>query len=152
MNRIRSTLQSGFTVIELVVVIVVIGILLTVVFVTQNGVAQQQRDDERRRDIAELRSNLEGYYAQHDKYPSLKELNSSDWRQSNLKSLDSEVLSDPLNPQDRTLAETPRERFYSYAVRAADGNDCDNQDTPCTQYTLSAQLENGTPYTKNNLN
>lgn len=152
MKNVRLTLQRGFTVIELIVVIVVIGILLTVVFVTQNGVAQQQRDDERRRDIAELRSNLEGYYAQHDKYPTLKELNNPDWRKANLKSLDNEVLVDPLNAGSSTLVAAPAEKSYSYAVRAADGNDCDNQEKPCTQYTLSARLEDGTSVTKNNLN
>lgn len=143
--------QGGFTIIELVVVIVIIGILLALIVSTHAGVARSERNTERQRDIAELRDELEAYYAQNNFYPTLTELNSSSWRASNMKGLDDSVFQDP-SSSSTSLVAKPAPDVYAYAVTSAKGTACDDNKTPCTQYTLTATLEGGGTFVKNNLN
>lgn len=143
--------QSGFTTIELVLVFVVICVLATLVFTTRSGVQQNERNAERQRDVKDLRDGLEGYFAQHNRYPTLDDLNSGTWRQANLKSINGSVFQDP-NSQTSQLTANPAKNIYAYAVTSASGTGCDDDKTPCTQYTLTATLEGGGTFTKSNLN
>lgn len=150
--------ESGFTIVELLIVIVVIGILAALVITTFSGIQKKARDSERQTDINAVHGQVEAYYAQNGKYPTLANLqsnaSSTDWVQSNLKGLDASALKDPKLPASTTFpAATPSATNYGYAVGPAG---CDNGVTAdCTEYTLTANLENGdgtTTYQKKSLN
>jgi Tfp pilus assembly protein PilE len=143
--------NQGVTVIELLVLVVIIGILSGLIISTHAGIAEKQRNDTRQQDISEIRDELEVYYTQYNKYPTLNELNDSTWRAKYMKGLDSNVLQDPSN-HTNTIVSSPTKDVYAYTVTAASGKACDNIKTLCTQYTLTATLEGGGTYVKNNLN
>lgn len=150
-SPIPAASQRGFTIIELVVVMLVIGTLLALVFSTHNGIAQKERNTERQRDINEIRDEFEAYYSQNNKYPTLQEVNNSNWRSSNTRGVDKEVWRDP-NGTSYALAPKAAKNTYSYNVTSSTGGTCDNQKSVCAQYSLTATLEAGSPYTKGNLN
>jgi prepilin-type N-terminal cleavage/methylation domain-containing protein len=143
--------QSGFTIIELVAVIVIIGVLLVLIIFTHAGVQRSERDTERQRDVKALHTELEAYYALNNHYPTISDVNDSHWRSTNMKGLDDDVLQDPNNASS-TLSDQPAKNVYAYVVTSAKGTNCDNQKTPCTEYTLTATLEAGGTFVKNNLN
>jgi prepilin-type N-terminal cleavage/methylation domain-containing protein len=147
----KSRNQSGFTILELVAVIVIIGILLVLIIITHSGVQRSERDTERQRDIKALHLELTAYYTLTNHYPTLSEVNDSNWRSANMKGLDDDVLQDPLSIYAK-LADKPDKDVYAYKVTATKGTSCDNQKTPCTQYTLTATLEGSGTFVKNNLN
>lgn len=145
--------QLGFSTIELMLILVVIGILLTLVINTRSGVQQNERNSERQRDVKELRNGLEGYFAGNNRYPTLDELNDQAWRSTHLKAIEKEIYRDPSGPaDDDKLVAKPQAGAYTYSVTSASGNPCGTAKDPCTQYTLTATLEGGGTFTKNNLN
>jgi type II secretory pathway pseudopilin PulG len=143
--------ERGFTTIELVLILVVIGILLALVVSTRSGVQQNERNTERQSDIKELRDGLEGYFAANNHYPTLQNLNDPAWRDTHLKALEPDVFRDPSGKDDR-FVDKPAANVYTYSVTSASGAPCGSAEAPCTQYTLTATLEGGGTYTKNNLN
>ena len=142
--------QSGFTIVELLIVIVVIGILATLVIVTFSGIQQKARDSQRQTDINAVDSHLEAYYAEHGTYPSLSVLTSSGWMAANMKGLDPEALKDPKGGDIQATADATH---YGYAAKAGT-NACTDTGTgttatsDCDNFTLTAKLESGDPYTK----
>lgn len=147
----KTLKQNGFTIIEILVVLVIIGILGSLLFVTHAGIAQKERNTERQRDISELRDVIESYYSQYNRYPTLSDLNSSQWRTANMKGVDRETLRDP-SSKSYDLVAKPAKQVYAYNVTSANGDPCDNKTADCTQYTLTATLEGGGTFVKNNLN
>ncbi len=144
--------QLGFTIVELLIVIIVIGILAALVITTFTGVQQKARDTERQTDIKAIHGQVEAYYAQNGKYPTLTNLNDSTWVAANLKGLDKEATKDPKG-SGYTFAASAAANQYAYGVTAADGTTaCDNTTTDCSKYTLTASLEGGGTYTKKSLN
>lgn len=139
--------QTGFTIIELLIVVVVIGILATIVFTTFSGVRRNDRNKSRNEDINAIHNQLEYYYGQNSKYPTLAELNDATWRAANLKGLDQERFRDPRG-SDTVLVENPGTGIYAYVVTPAG---CNNAGTDCTGYTLTATYEGEGSYIKNNL-
>jgi type II secretory pathway pseudopilin PulG len=149
----QRRLQQGFSTIELVLILVIIGVLLTLVINTRAGVQQNERNSERQRDIKELRDGLEGYFAAHNHYPTLRELNDQGWRSTHLKSIEPNVFRDPSSKSDKSdFADKPQTSTYTYSVTSASGAPCGTTKDPCTLYTLTASLEGGGTFTKNNLN
>lgn len=148
--------QSGFTIVELLIVIVVIGILAGLVITTFTGIQQKARDTERQTDIKAIHGQVEAYYAQNGKYPTLSNMNDATWRGSNMKGLDKEALKDPKNlATDGTqynLVSAAASGKYAYDVQKAGGGACDNSADDCVTYTLTATLEAGGTFTKTNLN
>ena len=141
--------QSGFTIVELLIVIVVIGILAALVVTTFSGIQQKARNTERETDIKAVHGQVEAYYAQNGKYPTLANLNDSTFRSANLKGLDDEALKDPKGANN-TVAGTAAANVYSYAVTPSG---CDNgSGGDCTGYTLTATKEGGGTFTKTALN
>jgi prepilin-type N-terminal cleavage/methylation domain-containing protein len=157
----HSKRQAGFTLIELLIVTIIVGVLATLVAMTYSGVKTGDRNNERQANIKTLQSYLETYYAEHDKYPTFDNLASMDWRKENLKDMPADALRDPswgskikecTADNEAIPAQQPIEKCYSYEVSTADGSACDNDKTPCAQYTLTATLEGGDKYVKASLN
>lgn len=142
--------NRGFTIVELLIVIVVIGILAGLVIVTYNGIQKKARDTERKTDINALHGQLEAYQAQLGKYPTLTNVNDAAFRSASMKGLDAAALADPNNAASQVLVAAPAANNYAYATTPAG---CDNGvNGDCTQYTLTATLEEGGTYVKQSLN
>lgn len=153
--------SSGFTIIELLVVVVIIGILSTLVITTYSGVQAKNRNSDRQASIDTIQGQLETYYAQYSKYPTLDNLNDAVWRKANLKNLPATALQDPRWDAENTGCTTskksvmtakPATDCFAYQVTTPDGSPCDNQAVACAQYTLTAMLEGGGKYVKSSLN
>lgn len=91
----RHTKEDGFTIIELLVVILIIGFLSFLLIVTSSSFKQKERNNERQNDIKALHLQLEAYFAQNAKYPTLANMNDANWRKTALKSMESDWLKDP---------------------------------------------------------
>ena len=147
--------QRGFTIVELLIVIVVIGILAGLVITTFTGIQQRARNTERETDVKAIHGQVEAYYAQNGKYPTLANLNDSTWRAANMKGLDAEALKDPKGTA-QTLVAAPAANDYAYAVFMSDGTTaCTNVadgTADCAVYTLTGTKEGGGVYSKSNLN
>jgi len=152
---------DGFTIIELLVVIVLILILAALVILTASGVQAKNRNTARQVGVNTLQGQLETYYAQTNKYPTLANLNDAAWRTANLKKLKTSDVQDPrwdsASPacaaHDKVmLAAVPTANCYSYQVIGTDGSACDNVKVDCAHYTLTAVLEGGGRYVKSSLN
>lgn len=150
--------QQGFTIVELLIVIVVIGILAALVITTFNGIQQKGRDTERQTDIKALHGQLEAYFAQNGRYPTLANMNdraAGGFVETSLKGIDAGAFVDPKNKtSDKDLKATATANFYTYTVAPAD---CDNENgNDCISYVLSSDLEGtidgSATYVKNSLN
>lgn len=160
MLHIRSK-QHGFTIIELLVVVIIIGILSALVISTYSGVQAKNRNSDRQAAIDTLQSQLETYYAQYNKYPTLANVNDATWRKDNLVKATDNELQDPswtdknktCNLNGKAIATVqPTDDCYAYQVTGTDGSACDNVGVMCAQYTLTAMLEGGGKYVKSSLN
>jgi prepilin-type N-terminal cleavage/methylation domain-containing protein len=143
--------QQGFTIVELLIVIVVIGILAALVITTFTGIQKKARDTERQTDVKAVHGQVEAYYAQNGRYPTLTDINDATWRSTNMKGLDAEALKDPKGASS-TLAAAAAANVYSYDVQRSGGGTCDNSTNDCAEYTITATLEGGGTFTKTNLN
>ncbi len=141
--------QSGFTIVELLIVIVVIGILAALVVTTFSGIQKKARDTERETDIKALHGQVEAYFAQNGKYPTLANLQDNAWIGENLKGLDVESAHDPKGADGNNISGSAGANQYGYAVTPTG---CNNTDTECTGYTLTATKEGDGTFVKNALN
>jgi len=141
--------QQGFTIVELLIVIVVIGILAALVVTTFTGIQRRARDTERETDVKAIHGQVEAYYAQNGRYPTLANLNDATFRSANMKGLDAEALKDPKGSGSTLAAGTGSATQYGYDVTPSG---CDNTATDCTGYTLTATKEGGGTFTKSALN
>lgn len=66
----KNNLQTGFTIVELLIVIVVIGILASITVVAYNGFQNRAYDTTVRSDLKNTATSLELYRIQHDVYPA----------------------------------------------------------------------------------
>lgn len=112
------------------------------------GVQSSAKDTERKTDINALYGQLEAYYADSGKYPTLANLNTPSWLAANMKGLDIAALQDPEGTSSKLLG-APAAKAYSYQALPAG---CDNVKTACSDYTLTATLSDGTTYVKQSLN
>lgn len=144
--------QSGFTIVELLIVIVVIGILAAIVITTFTGVQKKGRDADRKSDINAIYSQLEVYFAQEGKYPTLAQLQDDDFRNDNMKGLSNDAITAPGQTVDAdgTLVATGAATGnYQYVATPAD---CNNTTTDCTGFTLTSTLEAGGNFEKTGSN
>lgn len=157
MKTLRNS--SGFTLIELLIVIIIVSILGTLVGMTYSGIQAKNRNGQRQDDINTMKQELETYYAQFSKYPTLANLNDAAWREKNLKELQTGEVQDPRwstgnkdCPAGTQITPEPKPNCYAYQVTSSDGSPCDNVATTCAQYTLTSLLEGGEKYVKSSLN
>lgn len=143
----RKIAIAGVVVSSLWFVLATLGIILLFVFGATTGVQENARDTERETDIKSLYSQVESYFVENNRYPTLANLNDSAWRDSNLRGLSAEALIDP-SGADATLTNTPTLNAYAYEPTGANGEPCDNITTNCTKYTLTATLSDGSVYEK----
>lgn len=142
--------QSGFTIVELLIVIVVIGILAAIVITTFTGVQKKGRDADRKSDINSIYSQVEVYFAENSRYPSLAQLNDATFRNDNMQGLSDDALEDPSNAGTTTLlgaasAANSGTYQYAYVVDDGAGGACDNGaagGADCTSFSIVANLEN----------
>ncbi|HUS26015.1 MAG TPA: type II secretion system protein [Nevskiaceae bacterium] len=155
------TQQSGVTLIELMVVLVIIGILGTILAMTYSGIQAKNRNTTRQDNIQALQRQLEIYYAQTSKYPTLANLNDTNWRAANTKDLPKDALQDPRWSKDikdctvndnAVLIGTLAANCYAYQVTGVDGSACNNATVDCAHFALTATLEGGDKYVKSSLN
>jgi prepilin-type N-terminal cleavage/methylation domain-containing protein len=151
--------NKGFTIVELLIVIVVIGILALLVITTYSGIQAKARNTKRSTDLQSLQTRLEAFYNDNGYYPSLTDLNSDTWVQTNMKGTDLNSMVDPSNAaksNDLVATMPTAGKVYSYAVTNSAGTSCESDDTTCATYVLTAKYEgsvNGaTTYVKNSLN
>ncbi len=163
MNTPSAHNQRGFTIIELLIVTVLLLILASIIALTYNGVQTKNRNAERQNTIDTIQGQMEAYYAKYNTYPTLADLNNTNWRSKNTKDLGGDILRDPKwNPGTQQCTSTgthkaiaanqPADHCYSYQVTSADAGACDNRKTNCAHYTLTARLEGGDKYVKSSLN
>ena len=107
------------------------------------------KDRIRESDINSIRSQLEFYYGQEGHYPSLENMNDSGWVANNLQGLEIEALQDP-DGDSPQLVSSPQENAYAYEVSPSN---CDNRtsDTQCTDYVLTAVLDDEDPFVRESL-
>ncbi len=118
---------------------------------TVTAETSQKNDSERKTDINATHGQVEAYFAQTGKYPTLNNLNDKAFRSANLKGLDDSALKDP-EGLESVLVAVPAVKSYSYAVTTLTGAKCDNSVTDCVKYTLTATLSDATTYQKQQLN
>lgn len=134
--------DHGFTILEMLAVLIIIGILVALVLSTYSGIQRNQRNQTREHDIKDIYVQLEAYYVEHSSmYPTLSDMNNKDWLQSNMKTLDYEILRDPSSSSHKLVSQ-PTKNSYAYKVTSNDGSSCDDIKVICTHYTLTAELEN----------
>lgn len=139
--------NQGFTIVELLIVIVVIGILALLVITTYSGIQAKGRNGQRASDVKSVQTQLEAFYQDNGYYPTLAHLNDPSWRNTNMKSLESESVKDPSstcgNPETATtcIVAAPAAKSYAYAVLDASGNSCAAAEDTCAKYTLTATYE-----------
>lgn len=71
LNEVKSAFggRKGFTLIELLIVIFIISILIVTTVVYLNYARQDARDSRRKHDLDQIKSALELYFGQNEKYP-----------------------------------------------------------------------------------
>jgi type II secretory pathway pseudopilin PulG len=134
-------------------VLVVLGVLGALFFSTYAGVQRNNRNQERQHDVNNIYQQLESYYVVNSKYPTLADMNSQTWLQTNMKTLSYASLRDPSNSSYMLVAR-PTKDAYAYQVSSATGAGCNDTTTPCAHYTLTATLEDSAlkTYVKSSLN
>ena len=119
--------------------------------VSSNSVETRKNDIERETDIKALHGQLEAYFAEQGRYPTLANINDDTWRTANMKGLSEAAFKDP-DGSGVHFSSAPSKGIYAYLV-AGDGDTvCNNTTTDCTKYTLTATLANGDVYQKTSLN
>lgn len=113
-----------------------------------SGVQSSAKDTERKTDINALHGQAEAYQATNGYYPTLADFNDSARRAQAFPGLDAEALKDPDGSAAKLVAQ-PATHVYAYEALPSG---CDNNTVQCTDYTLTATLDDGTTYVKQALN
>lgn len=160
MLKTIKKVQSGFTIIELLIVIAVIAILALLTINNYQGVQAKGRDTTRVSDINNIHSKLEEFYNDNSGYPST-------FTAAEFPGIDAESLKDPkgqtieiapatdteANALGTTAPTASSTSQYKY-VPFNDGSTCTNN---CKGYVLMTYVEKpsttiANPYIKKGLN
>ena len=150
LNKRRSK-ELGFTLIEILIMLVLVGVLLTIVTLDYSGAKARSRNDIRTTAIKNLQDYIEKFYSENTYYPSLADMNNPSWLATNLKNVTLGMYADPSwtasskvctrNNQPILLAKS-EPGCYGYDPTNS-GVSCEADDTTCSDYTLTATLEDG---------
>lgn len=105
-------------------------------------------DKEQQEDIETLATALEAYYEVNEHYPTLGQLNLDSFREENFADVDKEAFRDPIS-NDYLLSVAPTAKVYAYSASPAG---CNNEETMCESFELTAILSDETTYSKQSLN
>ena len=109
---------------------------------------QELYDEQRRANVEAIHEALQSYYAEHDSYPTLTQLNSEGFRTQNFSDVPTDTFKDPADAGSRiSITRTPQPNVYSYDVLNEDGYTCEPAGRSCVSYTLSAVLGGGLAFT-----
>ncbi len=121
---IKSEKSCGFTMIEILVTATIIGLLSTIGISGFQAITRSGRDALRKSDLEQIRSALEIYKSENQKYPTVSSCNAV-------------LTTDYINPYPTDPSKTTYKYCY---VPAAE---------PALTYKLCAHLENGDSITDN---
>lgn len=108
---------------------------------------EEINDNQRRENIDAIHSALQAYFAEHDSYPTLTNMNSDQFRLQMFPQLDNDDFRDPDDSSSQiAITRTAQPAVYAYDVVNENGFTCEPHDRVCTSYTLLAQLSDGTVY------
>lgn len=155
MLKASKKIQSGFTIIELLIVIAVIAILALLTINNYVGVQAKGRDTNRLSDINNIKDKLEEYYNENNGYPNT-------FQASTFPGLDAESLKDPKGTAiqinavvaDATAANNvappTASTSYQYLYVPYGDSDCTNN---CKGFVIKSYIEKPTnvianPYVK----
>lgn len=128
--------------------LIVLPLFFGLMLATMTGVQSKARDTEREVDIKAIYAQIEAYYGTEMRYPSEAEINSDVFRTLNFTGLDKEAYKSP-EGTSYYFAKTPTRESYAYSASPIG---CDNILVDCLGYALVAAKEDGTLFTKTNLN
>ncbi len=141
--------EQGFTLVEILIMLVLVGVLITIVMLDYSGAKARSRNDTRITAIKSLQDYIEKFYSQNTYYPSLADMNNPSWLATNLKSVTPSMYADPSwtasnkactkNNQPILLSKS-EPGCYGYDPTNS-GVSCEADDTTCSDYTLTATLE-----------
>ena len=146
-----KTAQQGITIIEVMIIIISIGIIAGFSVVTYSGIKAKARNVTRTNDIRSIQQYIEEFYAHNIYYPTLADINSQSWRATNMAGLSPKILQDPswtVTNKACTLNGKPifltKSQNGCYGYQASNnGSSCASSQNSCSDYTLSATLEQG---------
>lgn len=109
--------------------------------------SQKIFDEQRRQDIDTIQQQLEAYFAQHEAYPDINDMNSDRFRETAFTDVDQEIFKDPEDETGRGgFTRTPQKNVYSYWPVDVNDNACEPIDRVCVAYELAATLSDDTIY------
>ena len=155
-NSSRRRSNSGYSTIELALIFVVAVILAGFVASKYQAIRQTRRDDTRKNDITQLQLGIQSYWAQTGNFPSLAQMDSAGFRANSLNKLDPSAAQDPRWNSGNKYCATKGKLGFEDSLEPHTGcfgyvpspSGCDNKDTACSGYSLSAKLEAGGYYSQ----
>lgn len=145
----RRSKEQGFTLVEILIMLVLVGVLLTIVTLDYSGAKARSRNDIRISAIKSLQDYVEKFYSQNTYYPSLADMNNPSWLATNLKNVSASMYADPSwTASNKACTKNNQPILLSKSVPGCYGYDptnngasCEADDTSCSDYTLTATLE-----------
>jgi len=113
-------MKKSFTLIELLVVLAIIGILAAMIIASLSGARSRARDATRKSDLRQVKTALEQYYSDKEKYPV------------QTTSVNLSTLSSDISTYISKIPEDPQGTYKYQYISDAEG----------TKYALSSTLEN----------
>lgn len=116
----------------------------------EQGINDKAEGTFRQTNVRSIQTQLEIFYQDNGYYPSVADLSSLTWRQTNMKNIDENSFNDPDGNALKVTA-TPGGDVLLYQPKTAAGGSCEADHTLCASYNLSVTLPDGTVFSKQNL-
>lgn len=101
-KKIQDRINSGFTIVELLIVIVIIAILAAITITVYSGIQARAEDSKRQSDIRQLGQLIESFHIRNGYYPPWGAssgpeygLRYPSWRQTNIPEIKDSLLTPP---------------------------------------------------------